>query len=779
FSAALALLARRGFWWCFLGGATAALGLAASQLLLAPFLVVALASGLVLHHRPTRVLAVLALVTLAIVSVLVEWGAALGPPGPGRLIGGAPDERWPGAVAGALGLIAPTDWIPVTNLGVPFLIVLGMLVVIALEEVTSRSSASLAWAGVLAVAVAGATAHLSARSLGGTPPSVATILVAVPLVALGLAFCQYQLVVSRHRVLRFASVLAFAVPVGWAFTSLSAGSRLEHPLDVLAGLAGDPDARYGAVVLRRGLGQHSAAEAAALIEREVLDEAAMRAMPDESWCRVALEVARLYREAGLHEQSLAITQIARTRAPSRLADRARAEGIRCQALARNAGLDSEIRAVEADRLAGAESLVAAAEALFFARPPDQPLGESAARIETLLHRALTLQPESPGALLAMGQLRVREGRLVDALRCLEQAREEAPESADPYIQLARLYFGQGEDEEGGRYLAEALRIADRPPAATFALGRLLFDATSDKLRGLDLMAAALEQMPNLPWGSDILASCEAALAEARLAQQRTDEAERLARAAVTRDEANASAHHTLGRLAIQRKDGEAAAGELERAHELEPSRAGLEQELGEILKGLGYKRLLAGEREDALRLFGRLLEMAPEGVELEAIRAIVQAPVAPAGTEPSSRTAESGVQEARRLFEEGVRAAREGDDMRAEESLRASLAILPANPYALFHLGRVTARAGRREVALDHLRRAATLAGEIEVELPELEVLLGELLARGEEAEREEAVRHLEGVIARWPESSEAARAQEVLDKLRAPEVKDRARGPY
>jgi TolA-binding protein len=211
---------------------------------------------------------------------------------------------------------------------------------------------------------------------------------------------------------------------------------------------------------------------------------------------------------------------------------------------------------------------------------------------------------------------------------------------------------------------------------------------------------------------------------------------------------------------------------LSQAYELEPELPDLSRDLGDVLKRLGYRAFLAGDRDAARPYFERLLAMRPPGIKLTAISALLNGDVdaasresAPGDAIVSETERERLKQEARTAYERAMELLASGDDAGAETQLRASLAALPANPYAHFELGKLQKRRGDATTALTSLRESYTLMRELRIEIAAAYVELADsLLAAGQ---RDEARTMLDLYLQRFPDGKDHARAEQLREQAK------------
>jgi predicted Zn-dependent protease len=191
-----------------------------------------------------------------------------------------------------------------------------------------------------------------------------------------------------------------------------------------------------------------------------------------------------------------------------------------------------------------------------------------------------------------------------------------------------------------------------------------------------------------------------------------------------------------------------------------------------VLKRIGYQFFLAGDREAARPYFERLVQLNPPGIKLTAISALLNGDVETASREAppndpvvTETERERLKQEARSAYERAMQLIATGDDAGAESQLRASLAALPANPYAHFELGKLQKRHGDDAAALASLRESYTLMRELKMEIPAAYVELADaLLSAGQKGE---ALTMIDLYLQRFPEGKDRVRAERLREQAK------------
>lgn len=257
-----------------------------------------------------------------------------------------------------------------------------------------------------------------------------------------------------------------------------------------------------------------------------------------------------------------------------------------------------------------ESLVAAnpdyLEGLWLLAGTKQALGHTA-QAESLLRRALAIDPASPPALTALAELLLLSGRSAEALPLLRQAVAGTPAYLRAAFLLARHYLHTGQPAlalevaapwcESGKADTD---LSSLHVAAYAALGR-----QAEAVASYRRLAA---QAPDNPVATHTLAV-------ALNAAQQPEEAERVARQTLQRARPTAALHYTHARslLALERFDEAELA--LRECVRLDPRRAEAHDRLAELIW------MRTGDILEATRSLDQALGKLPHDDALRATKA--------------------------------------------------------------------------------------------------------------------------------------------------------------
>jgi tetratricopeptide (TPR) repeat protein len=208
--------------------------------------------------------------------------------------------------------------------------------------------------------------------------------------------------------------------------------------------------------------------------------------------------------------------------------------------------------------------------------------------------ALAIRPDYAPAHQGLGLLLLTEGKKTPAFGALTVAVRNDPNLVEARLALATLYFEAGFHPEGTAQLKEATRLQPENARAWHMLGRMTSGASPQEAEAA-LQRAVMLEPKNVPATLDLAAmqavnqkleEAEASyrralelapqdpttleqtagfLITARPTPERREEAEKLARKALTADPKNGDAVYHLGRIALDRGDAKAAVTFLEMA----------------------------------------------------------------------------------------------------------------------------------------------------------------------------------------------------------------------
>lgn len=699
---------------------------------------------------------------LALVASIAIWLAVLRFTPPPRYQVDAPTmRRW---LAAAAEVYWPSSALPFVAAGGSSALLTGSAFSVALVAIAAAARAWVAafWLAVgpiVAAALAlGAARLVPERAL---PPSAVALGVAAAAQGLGMLVARSG---GRSRIRRLALVpvmalLIISLSATWTWRQETSNPR-QWILRQIEATPAEP-----AVVLKW-------AEVALDAEPDAAGRVAdrLRALLPRSGAGIrelaVVRICALEREQGRPAAALSLVDEAYPSAAER-PPRVASERLRSLALLDGTAFRAAVAQI--DPVASAPEVCAAAGTGLLALDPGNQDAALTTDASVWLERALDRDPDLYDARVALGTALMRQGHLVESVRSLERAQRLAPGRAEAFIELARLYFMQGELEGGEQQLGRAFAIDRRSPMATFVLGKVLFDATKSKDKGLRLMKTALERDPAIPEGRRTLASCYLGLAQLELAQGFQDRARNRAEQALREQPAMAAASHLIGKLWASDGDLTRAEHYLSDAYAADPKLPDLARDLGDVLKRIGYRLFLAGDHASAKPYFERILAIRPPGIKIGAIEALLHeensTALAPGDDMLAEQEREQRKNEARESYDRATRLIAAGDDAGGETELRLSLAALPGNPYAHFELGKLLTRRQDAAAALAELRESYALMRELRLEIPGVYTRLAEALLAADQKDEARVILAL--YLERFPDGEERARVQAMVERAR------------
>ena len=191
-----------------------------------------------------------------------------------------------------------------------------------------------------------------------------------------------------------------------------------------------------------------------------------------------------------------------------------------------------------------------------------------------LARALKLAPTHAGAKLALARLGLQEGKTDEALRLGREMGKEHPELVDGVLIEAQALVRQKRLPEALKLLEQAQKAQPASDRVTFALANLRW-ASGDKAGSLRTVAQWEEQHPH-----DVAATMQAA--QAYLSFGREAQAAEAYEKALKLAPSNPMVLNNVA-WSVQKTDPKRAVALAEKAHALKPSEAGFTDTLGWLL----------------------------------------------------------------------------------------------------------------------------------------------------------------------------------------------------
>jgi TolB-like protein/tetratricopeptide (TPR) repeat protein/DNA-binding winged helix-turn-helix (wHTH) protein len=289
--------------------------------------------------------------------------------------------------------------------------------------------------------------------------------------------------------------------------------------------------------------------------------------------------------------------------------------------------------------------------------------------ETACRAALEADPGLEETEQALGTLYIMSGRYEQAEGLYRSLLTRAPRNADYHIGLGRSLEGQNRLEEAEAALREATLVEPGYWMAYNSLGSFLF------------------------------------------AFGRSEEAVENYRRVTSLAPGNSSGFNNLGAALMTSGNLEAAAGAFERSVEIEPGRS--------AYSNLGTLYYFLGRMDEAVAMYSKAIEFAPQGFELWGSRADAlwnipqQRPRAIEDYRRATALAEQALAvndtDADTWALLGWFYSRLGETERSQRYVQRSIELGPERPYVSYFAALTAAQQGDREQAARHMRRAMEL----------------------------------------------------------------------
>ena len=227
----------------------------------------------------------------------------------------------------------------------------------------------------------------------------------------------------------------------------------------------------------------------------------------------------------------------------------------------------------------------------------QSSGQSAAA-EAELRQALTLDPKLDAAAYSLGQAEFDEKRYAEAAADFRRALEMNPKRADAELGLATVSEALGQTAEAEQHLEDCLKLQPENASVRFHLARLYLreSKTGPAIGHLEALDQAHAPIPGL----------DGALGDAYALAGKFSDSETYYRKALAAppersdNDSAADVHRALAETLLKESKTAEAAGEFEKAIQLDPGNA-------EAAKGLASSLYLEKRWADAAPLIERLL----------------------------------------------------------------------------------------------------------------------------------------------------------------------------
>jgi len=346
------------------------------------------------------------------------------------------------------------------------------------------------------------------------------------------------------------------------------------------------------------------------------------------------------------------------------------------------------------------------------------------RMLPLVERLLARAAERPGVATAaelecLALLRVGQQRLVEAVTLAEAAIAKSPDRARPHLVLARIYLGRGEIEAGLLQVRDARKLDPADAAALLLEGRLFCSNADLAERGVAKMVQALADDPTLSGARDEIAAGALQAADVLGPRGQLALARKLLLEAIDVAGRRPALLRALAHVARQERALSAAAALLEELLLAAPDDASAKRDLAETSRDLGYAHLLRHERAEAVACFERALAVAPADFEKGGMETVVRQfrNEQEAALKPEAIAA-------RAAYDQALRLDSEGDRDGAAKAMLDSIGLLPMNPLAHYHLGRIELARGRAKEAEAALRTAIAVGAVQAIDVEEAWPLL-------------------------------------------------------
>lgn len=312
-------------------------------------------------------------------------------------------------------------------------------------------------------------------------------------------------------------------------------------------------------------------------------------------------------------------------------------------------------------------------------------------------------PKTPAStqmaeLLAKAESLAQEQEYLQAHALVREARDLDSRRPESYLVGGRLYMQAGLPQGAEEEWKQGLDRAGEDPQILVLMALLELQSKRHPEAALGYLARAQAVSPDAPGLASTMAEATATLAEQRLQEGDRLRAKAGAQEALALDANCLTAHAVLARIAEREEKWGEAVVAWEKVFSAAPS-AQARTSLATAHKGLGYQKLMAAKRDEAVIHFRRVIDLAADGVDLSALFDLLR---------PDSDAA----------FEEGKKAYESGDYARAKDRFAYASSLVPENYLADNHLGLALLKLGDRGGAVaaweSALAKAEKAGGRIE-----------------------------------------------------------------
>jgi serine/threonine-protein kinase len=220
-----------------------------------------------------------------------------------------------------------------------------------------------------------------------------------------------------------------------------------------------------------------------------------------------------------------------------------------------------------------------------------------------LTAAVALRPESPGALLCLGNALMAKGQMDEAIACYRKALELDPKYAVAQLSLGNALKAKGQVDEAIACFKKAIALEPKLAKAYNALGSMLCDEKRDYDGAIACFRNAIELDPKL-------AVAQFNLGLALRYKGQLDEAIACFRKAIELDSTLAAAQHNLGVGLRDKGQLDEAIACFRKAIELDPKDAFAHSNLGAILCDFKW------DNDAAIVCFRKAVKLAPKEAQI-------------------------------------------------------------------------------------------------------------------------------------------------------------------
>jgi tetratricopeptide (TPR) repeat protein len=368
------------------------------------------------------------------------------------------------------------------------------------------------------------------------------------------------------------------------------------------------------------------------------------------------------------------------------------------------------------------------------------LGERAKALALIVHADGAGAEE---AFLLRARLAAMEGKGIEALRLVEAARTQFPQSPAVYATAAEVYATSEGFDSAAREIVRGEKECGKSPEFLRARGIISILKPGGAAKGLAELESARKADPDLPFALRPLGQAHLLVAKDAAKQDQRARALEHAQLSVSFDPLDVDARRFLAECLAANADFEGARTLLSAlVAEGEP----LVSELALLEKRAGIAALLQRERERALEHFRAARQLGLNDEELSSgARLLAEASAA--------------------HLERGMQAYQRQELETAESAFRAALRDEPDSLAAKNHLAVTLYARGRFLEAAELWEKVLLVANSEGLELPEpVEINLAKAWRSAGEGEKARAV--LQGFVTSKPQSAHAPLARAMLETL-------------